>query len=184
MRDVGFFGGSFDPIQLGHINLAIEIKEKLNLKKIIFCPANISPFKVNKPPIAKPKERLEMIKLAIKDIDYFDYTDIEIKKEGVSYTIDTLEKFKNNENLRLIITDDTLLNFHLWKDYKKILEIAPLIVGVRNKNLTLTSENFVKTSIFEISSTEIRNRLKKGLIVSHLLPKEVLDYIYERKIYL
>ena len=192
MKNIGFFGGSFDPIQFGHLNLAIEIKEKLNLDKILFCPANISPFKATKPPLAKAQDRLEMLKLAIKDIADFEICEMEINKEGVSYTIDTLSELKNMGNLRLIVTEEALLNFHLWKDYKQILQIAPLIVGVRHnflnsfesENFTLSSKNFVKTNMFEISSTIIRERLKKKKYCYHLMPKEVLDYIYKCQLYL
>ncbi|MFA6119416.1 MAG: nicotinate (nicotinamide) nucleotide adenylyltransferase [Parachlamydiales bacterium] len=190
MTDSAFFGGSFDPIHLGHINLAIEIKEKLKLKKIIFCPAYISPFKQNNQTKASAKDRYEMVKYAIKDIQGFEVTDIEIEKEKISYTIDTLNQL--NEELRLIITEDALDTFHLWKDYKQILNKAPLIVGARNnvlhqyksKHFTLREDQFVKTNVFEISSSDIRNRLKKRLYCAHLLPKEVLDYICKSKLYL
>ncbi|NGX29508.1 MAG: Nicotinate-nucleotide adenylyltransferase [Candidatus Anoxychlamydiales bacterium] len=192
MKNIGFFGGSFDPIHLGHLNLAIQILEKLKLDKIIFCPANVSPFKTENPPIASSKDRFEMVKIAIQDFKNFDLTNFEIRNENISYTINTLKEIKNSDNLRLIITEDTLLNFHKWKDYKNILQIAPLIVGVRNKflenfkseNFTLNNKNFVKTNIFEISSTEIRKRLKNHKNCLHLIPKETLDYIYNRKLYL
>lgn len=192
MKKVGFFGGSFDPIHFGHINLAIEIKEILDLKKIIFCPTSISPFKKTNPPLASKENRYEMLKLAIKDINDFEITDYEIKKEGVSYTIDTLNSLKNEYSLRLIITEDALPFFHLWKDFKEILKIAPPIIGIRKNELTeyqgenfiLDSKNFVKTKVFDISSTEVRERIKKRLYTRHLVPKEVLDYIYKRGLYL
>ncbi len=192
MKEVGFFGGSFDPIQFGHINLAIEIKEKLNLEKILFCPTSLSPFKVKNPSKTSSHDRHEMLKIALKGIKDFEITDIEIKKEAVAYTIDTLNVLKNRYNLRLILTEEALLTFHLWKEYKQILKIAPPIVGTRSESLTefksenfiLNSNNFVKTNIFEISSTNIRERLKKTMYVGHLVPKEVLDYIYKRGLYL
>lgn len=192
MKNIGFLGGSFDPIHFGHLNLAIEIFEKLKLDKILFCPTNISPFKTDKLPIANSEDRFEMVKLVIKDIENFEITDIEIKKPGISYTDQTLQELKNGDNLKLIVTDDVLLSFHLWKDYKKILKIAPLIVGSRfedlteykNEYFTLSSKNFVKTNLFDISSTNIRKRLKTSKYVGHLVPKEVLDYIYKRELYL
>lgn len=192
MKEVGFFGGSFDPIHFGHINLAIEVKEKFNLDKILFCPTNISPFKVNNPPVISAKDRYDILQIALKEIKEFEVIDLEIKKEGLSYTIDTLNLLKNNYNLRLILTEEALPTFHLWKDYKQILKIAPPIVGTRSKNLSsfesenfiLNSGNFVKTNIFEISSTSVRKRLKKRMYLGHLVPKEVLDYIYKRRLYL
>lgn len=192
MKETGFLGGSFDPVHFGHINIAVEMKEKLNLEKILFCPTGISPFKEKKPPVANNKDRYEMLKIALKDLKDFEIIDFEIKKQGVSYTVDTLNSLKGKYNLRLILTEETLEFFHLWKEYKEILEIAPPIVGVRkkqisefkSKNFTLNSKNFVKTSVFEISSTEIRERLKKRMYVGHLVPKEVLDYIYKYNLYL
>jgi len=192
MKNIAFFGGSFDPIHFGHINLAIQILETLKLDKILFCPANITPFKIKNPPIANGVDRFEMLKVAIQDYKNFEITDFEIKNECISYTIDTLMEIENSDNLRLIITEEALVNFHKWKDYKNILKIAPLIVGVRNKflnefkseNFTLSNKNFVKTNIFEISSTEIRKRLKNHKICSHLIPTKTLDYIYKRKLYL
>jgi len=191
-KNVGFFGGTFDPIHIGHLNLAIEILEKAKLDKIIFCPANISPFKTKNQPKASSQDRLEMVKIAIKDIKEFETFDFEIKNRGISYTIDTLENIKNEANLKLIITEDSLSTFHKWKDYKKILQIADLLVGVKNKvlkeftseNFTLNSKNFVQTKIFEISSTYIRERLKNRVYSAHLTAKEVLDYIYKRELYL
>ena len=192
MKEIGFFGGSFDPIQFGHLNLAIGIKEELKLSKILFCPVNVNPFKIENQTNATAKDRFEMLKMAIKGIKDFEITDLEIKKEGISYTIDTLNILKNNYKLRLIITEEALSTFHLWKDYKKILQIAPPIIGVRNKylkdfkseNFNLNSENFIKTNVFEISSSEVRERLKKRMYSGHLVPKEVLDYIYKHELYL
>ena len=191
-KNIGFFGGTFDPIHIGHLNLAIEILEKAKLDKIIFCPAYVSPFKTQNRPKASSQDRLEMVKIAIKDIKEFEVFDFEIKNQGISYTIDTLEKLKNGANLKLIITEDSLQAFHQWKDYKNILQIAELLVGVKNKflnaftseNFTLNSQNFVQTNIFEISSTYIRERLKNRVYSAHLMPKEVLDYIYKRELYL
>ncbi|NGX27842.1 MAG: Nicotinate-nucleotide adenylyltransferase [Candidatus Anoxychlamydiales bacterium] len=192
MKNIGFFGGSFDPIQFGHINLAIQIKEILKLDKILFCPTNISPFKTKNPPKARAQDRLKMLKLAIEGLNGFEICEIEIQREDISYTIDTLNEIKSMGNIRLIVTDDALNSFHLWKEYKQILKIATLLVGVRlsdinhfkSENFTLSSKNFIKTKIFEISSTAIRERLKNKMYCYHLLPKEVLDYIYKRKIYL
>jgi len=184
------FGGSFDPIHFGHLNLAIEIKEKLKLKKIVFCPTRISPFKQKNPPKTSPEDRFKMIKIAIKGIDGFDATNIEIKKDEVSYTINTLDELQ--EITRLIVSDDMLDTFHLWKDYKKILKRTSLIVGTRknileryeNKYFSIPKKCFIRTNIFEISSTDVRNRLKKRLYCNHLLPKEVLDYICKNGLYL
>ena len=193
MKKIGFFGGSFDPIHIGHLNLAIELKEKCKFDEILFCPCNVSPFKTENPPIASSSDRLNMLKLALSDISFFKYTDLEIKRGDVSFTINTLKELKNDENdIRLILTEETIKSFHLWKDYTEILKIFSPIIGSRNNILnshenqyfTLSKENFVKTNIFEMSSSEIRERLKKRNVVNHLVLKEVLDYIYKNDLYL
>ena len=130
-----------------------------------------------------------MLKLAIKDIKEFEVLDFEIKRKKISYTIGTLRALKQKD-LKLIINYDLLSTFHLWKDFKEILKIASLVVGTteeikryKGKNFFLNSKNFIQTKAIEISSTMIRQRLKKGLYVGHLLPKEVMDYIYKSQIY-
>ena len=191
-KKAGFFGGTFDPVHLGHINLAIEIFEKLKLDKILFCPANISPLKTSFPK-ASCEDRYNMLKEATKDFSkIFEVLDLEIKRQSPSYTIDSLNELKKDYELRLIVSEEILDNFHLWKDFEKILKIAPPVVGCRKKNLhffkneyfSLPYENFIKTPIFEISSTAIRSRIKKRRFVQHLLTKEVLDYIYKHELYL
>ncbi|MBN2480003.1 MAG: adenylyltransferase/cytidyltransferase family protein, partial [Parachlamydiales bacterium] len=136
MKKVAFFGGSFDPIHLGHLNLAIEIFEKSKrFDEILFCPTNISPFKLEKPPKASFEHRLNMLKIALKNAPFFKITSSEIKRDFPSYTIDTLNLLKDENDLNLILTEESLEYFHLWKEYENILKIAPLIVGTRKKNI-------------------------------------------------
>ncbi|MBI5346751.1 MAG: nicotinate (nicotinamide) nucleotide adenylyltransferase [Chlamydiae bacterium] len=188
-KKIGFFGGTFDPIHFGHINLALEIKEKAKLDSVIFCPANISPHKLKQKPLASSQDRFEMVKLAIKGIEGFDISDIEIKKKGPSYTIDTLQALKGQKiELHLILTNEALEKFHLWKSYLDILKIAPPLIGFRDnfkpsKKFNIPKKNFIRTKIMQISSTDIRDRLRKKLYCNHLVPKEVLDYIYRSELY-
>jgi nicotinate-nucleotide adenylyltransferase len=190
MKKTAFFGGTFDPIHFGHINLAIQIKEKAGFDAVLFCPANISPHKTDSPPLASSKDRLDMVELAIKDIEGFSICDLEVKRDGPSYTIDTLKKLKKDGVLNLILTEDSLLQFHLWKNFSEIINIAPPVVGVRysfkvnpNNNFKIPGKNFIKTTVMEISSTEIRERVKNKLYCGHLISQEVLDYIYKHNLY-
>ncbi|OGN59494.1 MAG: nicotinate (nicotinamide) nucleotide adenylyltransferase [Chlamydiae bacterium RIFCSPHIGHO2_12_FULL_27_8] len=187
MKKVGFFGGTFDPIHIGHLNLAVQILEKKKLDKILFCPAYKSPLK-KEMPIASGIDRYNMIKLAIKDFENFEVIDNEIVKEKVSYTIDTLNELKEIFSLNLIISDDALETFNRWKDFKEILKIAPLIVGKRNifkkNDLNLNEKNFVETDIFEINATNVRKRLKEKKAIKHLLTNDVIDYILHKKLYI
>lgn len=183
----GFFGGTFDPIHFGHINLALQIKEKFGLEKVLFCPTYITPLKANVKTSAK--HRSEMVALSISDISGFEFCDIEIKNENVSYTINTIKELKKKyRNLYLIIADDSINNFDKWKKFEEIIKLAPPIIGIRdggdkNEVLKNLKNNFIETSIMEISSSDIRERIKKGLYVKHLLPTKVLDYINNYKLY-
>ena len=104
MKPVGIFGGTFDPVHIGHLITAQAVKEMRDLEKIIFIPAFISPHKVDTV-ISSPEHRLNMIKLSTEDIPYFDFSDMEIKKKSVSYTIDTLKELKKRyDKIELIIS--------------------------------------------------------------------------------
>jgi nicotinate-nucleotide adenylyltransferase len=196
-KKIGFFGGSFDPIHIGHLQLALEAKEKYQLDQILFCPAFISPFKLNSPSAANAKDRFEMVKLAICPIDGFDVIDLEIENCGPSYTIDTIKKLKNlnpTHQYFLILGEDQLHGFSRWKDSEQLKRLAPLIIGSRlgsqgarentHSNLDINAINFFKISNLEISSTYIRDRIAKKLFVSHLLPPKVVDYIALHGLYL
>jgi nicotinate-nucleotide adenylyltransferase len=184
------FTGTFDPVHIGHVSLVIEMIEKANLKKIIICPSKLSPFKQDKKPIASDDDRLNMLKIAFSNIKEVEINEFELKNTSPSYTIDTVLEFKN-DNLKLIITDDMLNSFHLWKDYKKILNNSFLLVGSREKKLenfknkyfTLSKNHFIPTRFLDISSSEIRDRLSKNKYIDPLMPKEIIDYIYDHKLY-
>jgi len=192
-RHIGLYGGTFDPVHFGHLNLAIEMYEKNNLDEVLFCPNFISPLKIDTPPIASAVHRLNMAKLAISDISYFSIYDEEIKRQGVSYTIDTLRALQKkyfDATISLIVAQDALSEFSKWKDYKEILKIAPLLIGTRG-SFDLSEElkkdvnkNLILTRHLDISSTDIRDRLKKGLYCGHLVPLKVLDYIKHNSLYL
>lgn len=190
MSRVGIFGGTFDPVHFGHLITAQAVKELRNLDKIIFIPANISPLKEVLPSAAE-KHRVKMLQLAIEGVPYFDWSDFEIKKEGVSYTIDTLcEMKKYYEVIELIIGEDNFRTFHLWKSFEEILKLATLLVLRRNIKINKETGNhiletavFLETPEIDISSTLIRDRIKKGLPINFLVPQKVLKYIYKLNLY-
>ena len=193
MKKVGFFGGSFDPIHLGHLNLALQIMELKGLDQILFCPANVSPTKERQPPVAEAKHRLAMLQLALEDVPGCDPYDGEIKRPPPSYTIDTLKDVKGE--LYLIVAEDTAYGFGEWKEIETLLEMAPPLVGVRH-GFDKEKLNCLPASIqekiqkgrcsipaFDISSTVVRERLKKRLYCGHLVQGKVLDYIHQNTIY-
>jgi nicotinate-nucleotide adenylyltransferase len=187
---VGVFGGTFDPVHYGHLITAVAVKEMRNLDKIIFIPSFIAPHKTDRIS-SSPKHRIEMLKMAIKDIPYFDYSDYEIKKKGVSFTIDTLKFLKNEyEDLELIIGYDNLLDFSNWKDPDEILKLIKLVVLKRkvqnepvDKDKFYYSAEIIETPTIEISATVIRERVRNNLPVKFLVPDIVMEYINHFNLY-
>lgn len=190
MSKVGIFGGTFDPIHHGHLITAQSVKETRELDKIIFMPAYISPHKQHAK-ASSAQNRLNMLKLALDDIPFFEYSDYEIKQHTISYTIDTLREFKNYyEEIDLIIGYDNIFQFHTWKEPDEILKLANVVVLKRKSSHPfdfvdkyVEAATFVQTRGIEISATDIRNRVHADLPIYYLVPEKVLTYIYQNKLY-
>ncbi|HEX7357844.1 MAG TPA: nicotinate-nucleotide adenylyltransferase [Ignavibacteriaceae bacterium] len=190
MSTVGIFGGTFDPIHNGHLITAQSVKELRNLEKIIFIPAYISPHKQHAK-ASGAQHRLNMLKLAIENIPFFECSDFEIKQHTISYTIDTLREFKKYyDKIDLIIGYDNIFQFHTWKEPDEILKLANVVVLKRKSSHPINyvdkyveSANFVETRGIEISATDIRNRVHAGLPIYYLVPEKVLEYINKNNLY-
>lgn len=190
MSRIGIFGGTFDPIHHGHLIIAQYVKELRNLDKIIFVPSYIAPHKINIE-AAAPEHRINMLKLSIEGISYFDWTDFEINKKGVSYTIETLKELKKLYNeIELIVGEDNIVTFDLWKSPEEIFKLVTVIVIKRKLNENLKCDNeyidraiFLETPRIDISGTQIRERIRKGLPINFLVPQKVLKYIYDTNLY-
>jgi len=185
---VGLFGGSFNPIHLGHLILAEEAKEMLCLEKVIFIPSHTPPLKKSED-IADSHDRYEMVKLAIKENPSFSASDIEIRRGGTSYTIDTVRTLKKempNTEFVFLIGSDCLKSLYAWKDVEELFRSCHFVIVKRSK---FPSENvpngFEKLDIpqVDISSRELRKRLREGKSISYQVPKAVEHYILERKLY-
>jgi nicotinate-nucleotide adenylyltransferase len=202
-KKVGLFGGSFDPIHLGHLKMVQRLADSVGLDEVWFCPARISPHKLHDTPAAI-EHRLKMVALAIEDDPRFSLLDIEAKREGPSYTIDTVKEMISKESdtsspkqIYLILSDETLPDFFRWKDAEQIVRLVPLLIGTRDRPSPHPPEfegksqpireaikkGWHPTEPFNISSTEIRKRLHHGEDCKKFLPKKVLDYIYQNKLY-
>lgn len=190
MKKIGIYGGTFDPIHLGHLITAQAVLEIRKLDKIIFIPSFISPHKKDRITSA-PQHRLNMLKLAIKEIPYFDFNSLEIKRKNLSYTIDTIRELKcEYKNIELIIGYDNLLTFDMWKDPDKILKLTKLIVlrrKIKEENFSTNkyfkSAVFVDTPLIEIYGTDIRKRVRAGTTINFLVPQKVKAYIYKYNLY-
>ena len=195
---IGVFGGSFDPPHIGHLNMAIALLESHKLDTVLFCPTKLSPFKTAHLPVATAEQRLAMVDLAIRNIPYFSLLDCEIRTEGVSYTIDTIKRLKNNYEAEffLLLGQDQLAELYRWKNVEELFTLcAPLIAlrqlsapslpsGVSCHVQSLIDKGMTLTPIMQISSTMIRERLRQRKQCSHLLPHLVLDYIQRHQLYL
>lgn len=184
MKKIGFFGGSFDPIHLGHLNLAVQLLESGHVDEILFCPAFCSPFKLQTPPVISGFHRLEMIRRVIEDVPQFKVSSFEIDRAVPSYTIDTIRALsEDGVSYRLIVSQSTAADFHLWKESKELIRLAPPLIGMRGTDPVPAGFAAVQTGLFDVSSTQVRDRIKKKIYCGHLLPRIALDYIQEHRLY-
>jgi nicotinate-nucleotide adenylyltransferase len=196
---IGIYGGSFDPIHLGHLETATSIKSELNLEKCLLMPCATP---VHKEGLHYSDfERLEMLNLALKDYPKLEIDTREINKGGDSFTIDTLKQLRDekpNEIFCLIIGMDSFIQFKSWKNWQDFSALAHLIVLARpnyqNNNLSLASFDaiqdikslagqqngllyFASCPLIDISSSEIRCKIAANKNLDNLLPKPIINYI-------
>jgi len=188
------FGGTFDPPHIGHLLIAQTVFESEHFERLVFVPANISPAKKNGDS-SSSKTRLKMLEISLINNTNFEISDIEIKREGISYTVDTLEEFRKSLNLDkkdlfFLMGSDTLRSFHTWKDPEKIMELCNIIVAIRPgftpsdiPQWVLDNVRFANIPRFEVSSTNIRRRWRDGKTIRYMVPKEVWEYINEKELY-
>ncbi len=185
---IGILGGTFNPIHIGHLILAEEVREKLNLDKVIFVPTYLPPHKDNSE-IAPANTRLEMVKIAIKGNGYFLASGLEIKRDGRSYTIDTLKEFKSiypQDELYFIIGSDLLKYLDEWKDLDEIVKMVRFIVATRPGYPLEKIPSHISTipiRAVDISGFEIRKAIKERKSFRYLVPESVLKYIDKKRLY-
>ena len=192
---IGLFGGSFDPIHNGHLQIAAAAHEQLLINEIFFIPAAIPPHKQHIT-LTEAHHRRCMVQLAVEDQSDFKASDIEIQRNGVSYTIDTIMFFRNNyhltnEQLYFIIGADSLVDFYKWREPEKILENCQIVVydraGVDLGSIKDDLKNrvfFLNAPLIDISSTTIRNMIRCGESLNDLLPQRVNNYILSNGLYI
>jgi nicotinate-nucleotide adenylyltransferase len=192
MKSIGLFFGSFNPIHLGHVNLAEFIFEFSGVDEIWFVVSPQNPLKENKT-LIEEHHRLKMVELAIEGKEYLKTSDIEFSLPKPSYTIDTLQNLREKypqDNFILIIGSDNVAIFDQWKDYETILEEYSILVYPRkNFDFEPFEEKYPdmhlidEAPLFEISSTEIRLLIQKNEDVSKWIHYSVYQYIKENKLY-
>jgi nicotinate-nucleotide adenylyltransferase len=187
---IGIFGGTFDPPHRGHIAIAEQAKIQLGLDCVYFIPAYIPPHK-RQHSSTTAQHRLIMMRLAVKGKKEFKVSTIELKRRGISYTVDTLKTFNRRfpkAELVLILGADNLIQFNSWKSPKTILQLASLAVYKRHGcSLSLKEKTIdfilLKGRMLRISSTEIRNKIEMGYSIRALVPHSIVLYIKQHSLY-
>ena len=186
------FGGTFDPPHIGHLLVAQTVCEAERFDKIYFIPAYQTPNKIDVTPV---ENRLDMLKIAVEGNPNFEISDMELKRKGISYTIDTIKMIKkeqglNTKDLFYLIGSDSLLEFHKWKEPKEILNECQVIVAIRPgfrpsdiPAWILHNIQFANIPRFEISSTNIRHRWVENKTIRYLVTLPVWNYINENGLY-
>ncbi len=198
---IGIFGGTFDPPHLGHTGLAREILNCGAAEEIVFVPAPVPPHKPGSPS-ADFADRLKMLELAVAGVPHFSVSDIEGRREGPSYTYDTLTELSamfSGAEIRLVLGADSLETLHSWHKGRDIVREWKLIVYPRpghSPSEASLSENWDSVTaaglaasilpikaVFDIASTEIRYRIRQGKTLDGLLAPQVLRHIREKGLY-
>lgn len=200
MKRIGIFGGSFDPIHYGHLHLAEEARSRAKLDQVVFIPTWVSPFKQDSSP-ASCQQRLDMVRMAISSNPGFAVSDMEILREEVSYTVDTLRRCKEmmgkDTRLYFITGTDAFLSIERWYKYEELLQNYSFIIGsrpgYREEDLDHVIQRLrnqfnadiiqIKIPQMDISSSEIRDRIQEGSTVRYLLPDALLYYIARNNLY-
>lgn len=197
---IGLFGGSFNPIHIGHLITASTFFDEFSLWKCYFIPNNISPFKVEKTGSVIPKQhRLNILSSAILDDNRFAIDTFEIEKDEISYSYLTVEYFKEkypNDELYFLIGDDQAIEFIKWKNWQSILYNSYLVVARRNANIDFTKDiltkipvnfhsriKFLNNPLIEVSASTIRSMIALHKDFRYLLPYSVYSYIVENELY-
>lgn len=196
---IGVFGGAFNPIHSGHLILSEFIRDEFRLEKIIFIPAGKPPHK-REEEMESPLHRYNMVKNATYDNPFFETSDIEMNREGFTYTADTLEELaqrNNGKRIFFVCGADSIIQLPTWHNIGKIFKFADLIVAGRhhvdNDGITNLVQSFRKeydagiffsdAPLIEISSTVIRERVNKGQSIRYMVPHRVECYIHQCGLY-
>ena len=214
---LGILGGTFNPIHLGHLAAAEEVRDRLKLEKVIFIPSFLPPHKIDED-IPSAVQRQEMIRLAIRGNAHFTVSDMEIRRGGRSYTVDTIEALQQTHpgaELYFLTGLDSFLEIRTWKDWDRLLTLCSFVVlsreGYRFRDIArlgmvnvpeqelsaldarekdqvvITGESrpvyLERIPFYDISSTDIRTRVREGQSIKYRLPEAVEHYIIENKLY-
>ena len=186
---VGVLGGTFDPIHIGHLTIAKEVKSSLGLGEVIFITAREPYFKSHKS-VTRVDHRIAMVELALCDDPHFRSSDIEANRPGPTYTVDTLielhRRYSCKVEIYLILGMDVAREINDWKSPRNISELCT-VVAVRRPGIEIPDhlKGAVASngSLISISGSDIRQRVYQGKSIKHMVPASVEEYIQENRLY-
>lgn len=198
MKNIVVFGGTFNPVHMGHIKMAEAAANVGNVERVLVVPSNLSPHKPNDY-LLPAVHRLEMCRLAFEGHPKISVSELELKRQGKSYTVDTLREIKRQYPecpIKLLVGADMLVTLESWYRFEEIIKLAeilavsrPGVLDCEMQRVILTLKNRgAKIQVLElpktdISSTEIRKRIAQGKSLDGYLPRKVIDYINRNNIY-
>ena len=188
-KRIGILGGTFNPIHIGHLAMAQMSREQLRLNKVIFVPSFLPPHK-KIADLAAPEHRLNMVQLSIGGNPFFEVSDFEIRKRGKSFTVDTVMHFyrifPQGTKLFFIIGGDSFPTLDSWKDIRSILKMVSIIVvnrpGYKKGGHKIKHHSVIMPGI-DISSSFLRQRVRRGKSTKYFTVESVADYIHRYKLY-
>jgi nicotinate-nucleotide adenylyltransferase len=182
---VGVFGGTFDPVHVGHLAIALAALESVPLDRVLFVPVRRSPLK-DRDPLASVDDRVAMLEAAIAGEPRFSLSRVELERDGVSYTVDTLEALRSQGELFLILGSDALADLARWRRPDRIRELATILVAARPGAPEPDPVHHARAfdaPRLDISSRELRARAARGLSLRYLVPDAVWEHIEKRGCY-
>lgn len=194
---LALFGGTFDPIHNGHLRIAEEAREQLELDRVVFVPNRVSPFKTGRD-VTPGALRAAMVRAAVADNPAFAVSTIELDRLGISYTVDTVAALRAeypNAALFFLTGADAVRDLSAWREPERLLGLAQIAVatrpGVDENQITqalparwLEQLRFIATPGLDISATDLRARIRDGRSIRYLVPPAVENFIGERRLYL
>jgi nicotinate-nucleotide adenylyltransferase len=189
---LAIFGGSFDPPHIGHLLVALDAAEQLGFDRVIFVPAATQPLKAGRA-VASAEQRVAMVRMLVTGEPRLDVSTVEVDRSGLSFTVDTLAHFaeRQPQDMRfLLLGDDVLASFGQWKEPKRILGLAQVVLLEREgQRSTLppvmegADVQRLRTRRIDVSSTEIRERIRTGKSVRGMVTDGIAEYIGRAGLY-
>lgn len=200
VQKIGISGGTFNPIHIGHLIIAETVRDKFGLDKVLFIPSGMPPHK-NLESVVCAEKRFDMVQRAVAGNPHFEASRVEVDREGYTFTVDTLKKLREiygkDTGLYYIIGADVLNDLLTWRSYEEVFKICEFIAVLRPgndekafyKQMEYLRDaygvkiHFIDAPLIDVSSTEIRERIKEGRSIKYLVPESVEEYIESNGLY-